>query len=62
MNSINKLLQKLAEMSLEIGSNNKLMRILVELEKPNPSLIFVEGADLKLSGFVSGPKKRGKVN
>jgi len=65
--SINKLLQKLVEMSLEIGSNNKLMRILVELEKPiivpsSSSTIFVEGADFKLPGFVSGPKKQGKVN
>ena len=47
-------------MSLEVGSNNKLMRILVELEKPIVAFspIFVEGADFKLPGFVSGTKSR----
>jgi len=32
--SINKILKKLAEVTLEIGSNDKLMRILTELQKP----------------------------
>ena len=39
MPSINKLLKKLVELSIEIGSNNELMRILVEVEKPT---IFVD--------------------
>lgn len=34
MPSINKILKKIAEVTLEIGSNDKLLRILVELEKP----------------------------
>ena len=38
--SINKILQQLIELSLKIGSNDKLMRILAELEKPT---IFVDG-------------------
>ena len=46
-------------MSLEIGSNYKLMRILVKLEIPivPSSPIFVEGADFKLPGFVLGPNR-----
>lgn len=42
------------------------MKILVELEKPivpsSSSPIFVEGADFKLPGFLSGQKRLGNVN
>lgn len=34
VHSINKIIKKAAEVTLEIGANDKLMRILVELEKP----------------------------
>ena len=42
--SINKLLKKLAETVVKLGSNTDLMRILSELERPLPkSSVFVEG-------------------
>ena len=42
--SINKILKRLGEVTLEIGTNDKLLRILAELEKPiSESPIFVEG-------------------
>lgn len=42
--SINKILKKITEVTLEIGTNQKLWRILAELEKPMPqSSILVKG-------------------
>ena len=41
--SINKILKKLSEVTLEIGTNDKLLRILAELEKPVPKSLFAEG-------------------
>lgn len=43
MQSFNKFLKKLTELTLEIKSNDKLMKILEELEKPIAvSLLFVK--------------------
>lgn len=42
--SINKILKKLAGVTLKINTNDKLLRLLAELEKPiSEPTIFVEG-------------------
>ena len=47
MPSINKVLKKLVEVTLEIGTNDMLLKILAELEKPGPQpSIIVEGFPL----------------
>ena len=43
--SINKILQKIADVTLEMATNQKLLRILAELEKPAPTFLSVEAAD-----------------
>lgn len=50
--SINKILQKVAEAILEIGTESKLLRILEEFEKPLKSSIFADAWVQPLPGHI----------